>query len=343
MEIVKILVVDDNHEKVEKISKAVLSAGIPSIIIQETSGTAARQRLRQERFDLLLVDLRLPESAGDSPKDGGGLSFFDLLLLDARASLPDEILFVTGDGDLAVASHKEVLSRGSALCVMSDIGDGWQDTLVGQIKISKARRDRKVQQFDFSIITALASELDAVIVTIPFSGIRGMQVSMKERQQNLLKFLGDFKGQLFLTSSTGVYPQIDHDFKEEDQPANEVESESFILEQFPQTNILRLAGLMGDQRLLKNYNISNLNQLVNHIHYSDICTAIEKMLAQKSRSKVYNIVAPIHPSKEEVINAQKGLSYSGERTTKGRTISPAKLIQELDFEFQYPDPRYFHL
>ena len=159
----KILVVDDNHEKVEKISKAVLSAGIPSIIIQETSGTAARQRLRQERFDLLLVDLRLPESAGDSPKDGGGLSFFDLLLLDARASLPDEILFVTGDGDLAVASHKEVLSRGSALCVMSDIGDGWQDTLVGQIKISKARRDRKVQQFDFSIITALASELDAVL------------------------------------------------------------------------------------------------------------------------------------------------------------------------------------
>lgn len=189
----------------------------------------------------------------------------------------------------------------------------------------------------------VASELDAVIVTIPFSGIRGMQVSMKERQQNLLKFLGEFKGQLFLTSSTGVYPQIDHDFKEEDQPANEVESENFILEKFPQTNILRLAGLMGDQRLLKNYNISNLDQLVNHIHYSDICTAIEKMLAQKSRSKVYNIVAPIHPSKEEVINAQKGLSYSGERTTKGRTISPAKLIQELDFEFQYPDPRYFHL
>jgi hypothetical protein len=37
------------------------------------------------------------------------------------------------------------------------------------------------------------------------------------------------------------------------------------------------------------------------------------MLKQKSQSKVYNIVAPIHPSKEEVINAQKGLSYSGAR------------------------------
>lgn len=186
-------------------------------------------------------------------------------------------------------------------------------------------------------------DLDAIIISVPFSGLRGAQIPMNDKRQNLLNFLGDYRGQLFYTSSTGVYPQTEKEFTEDDLPAEEVESENFILERFPQTNILRLAGLMGDLRLLKNYNISNLDQLVNHIHYADVCSAIEKMLSQKSRSKVYNIVAPIHPSKEEVINAQKRLPYSGERTTKGRTISPAKLIQELDFEFQYPDPRYFHL
>lgn len=189
----------------------------------------------------------------------------------------------------------------------------------------------------------VALQLDAIIISVPFSGIRGAQIPMNDKRQNLLNFLGNYKSQLFLLSSTGVYPETQKDYTEIDKPAEEVESESFILEKFPQTNILRLAGLMGDQRLLKNYNISNLDQLVNHIHYADICTAIEKMLAQQSQSKVYNIVAPIHPSKEEVINAQKGLSYSGERATVGRTISPAKLIQELDFEFHYPDPRYFHL
>lgn len=189
----------------------------------------------------------------------------------------------------------------------------------------------------------VAKDLDTIIISVPFSGIRGTQISMTEKRQNLLNFLGDYKCQLFLLSSTGVYPETEQDYTEADKPAKEVESENFILERFPQTNILRLAGLMGDQRLLKNYNISNLDQLVNHIHYADICTAIEKMLEQQSQSKVYNIVAPIHPSKEEVINAQKGLSYSGERATVGRTISPAKLIKELDFEFQYPDPQYFHL
>jgi hypothetical protein len=166
---------------------------------------------------------------------------------------------------------------------------------------------------------------------------------MKDRQETLLKFLGDYKGQLFLMSSTGVYPEIEKDFTEDDQSAENVDSENFILNKFPQTNILRLAGLMGDQRLLKNYNISNLDLLVNHIHYADICSVVEKMLDNQSQSKVYNVVAPVHPNKEEVINAQKDLPYSGDRTTTGRTISPSKLMSELDFEFQYPDPRYFHL
>lgn len=187
-----------------------------------------------------------------------------------------------------------------------------------------------------------AKELDAIIISVPFSGIRGAQIPMNDKRENLLNFLGDFKGMLFLISSTGVYPENDQDFTEDNQPAEEVESESFIVEKFAKTNILRLAGLMGGQRLLKNYNISNLDQLVNHIHYADICSVIEKMLDNQSESKVYNVVAPIHPNKEEVINAQKDLPYDGERTTVGRTISPKKLMKELDFQFQYPDPRYFH-
>lgn len=186
-------------------------------------------------------------------------------------------------------------------------------------------------------------QLDAIMITVPFSGNREARISMKARQENLLKFLGDYKGQLFLMSSTGVYPQAEKEFTEDDLPVGNVESESFIRNKFPQANILRLAGLMGGTRLLKNYNISHLDQLVNHIHYADICSVVEKMLENKSESKVYNVVAPVHPDKEEVISAQKGLPYSGKRADRGRLISPAKLIAELDFEFQYPDPRYFHL
>lgn len=189
----------------------------------------------------------------------------------------------------------------------------------------------------------IASKLDAIIVAVPFSGLRGSRIPMTGKRENLLRFIGDFNLPIFYTSSTGVYPDIEKEFTEDDLPAAEVESENFMLEKFPQTNILRLGGLMGGERLLKNYNISHLDQLVNHIHYADICSVVEKMLDQKSQAKVYNIVAPIHPNKEEVINAQKDLPYEGERRTAGRIISPVKLMEELNFEFQYPDPRYFHL
>lgn len=189
----------------------------------------------------------------------------------------------------------------------------------------------------------IAPQLDAVIITVPFAGIRGAEIPLNERAQNLLTFLGDYKGQLYLMSSTGVYPGDEKEFTEDDKPVDNVPSESVIKNTFPHVNILRLAGLMGDQRLLKNYNISNLEMLVNHIHYADICTVIEKMLENKSHSKVYNVAAPVHPSKEEIINAQKGLPYSGERTTEGRIISSARLISDLNFEFLYPDPRYFHI
>ena len=118
-----------------------------------------------------------------------------------------------------------------------------------------------------------------------------------------------------------------------------------IKNNYPQINILRLAGLMGDKRLLCNYNISDVDSIVNHIHYIDICSVIYKMINSQSQSKIYNVVAPIHPTKKEIIDIQKNniVLEKYEPTIIGRKISSSKLIQELDFTFQYPDPRYFHL
>lgn len=186
------------------------------------------------------------------------------------------------------------------------------------------------------------SDLDVVIITVPFSEKICCVSSLYNRVQNLHSFIGGYKKQLFFMSSTGVYPDFEKEFSEEDISTNSVTGERMIKGKYPQVNILRLSGLMGDERLLCNYTVSNLNFAVNHIHYMDVCLIIEKMIVLNSQSKIYNVVTQIHPSKAEVINAQKNIPFFQECKPKGKRISSAKLVSELDFEFQYSDPRYFH-
>jgi len=183
------------------------------------------------------------------------------------------------------------------------------------------------------------STLDIIIITVPFS----KKGSLSNSLHNLFSFIGDFKGQLFYMSSTGVYPNIEKEFLEDDVSSDAVSGERMMKEKYPQVNILRLAGLMGDQRLLRNFKVTNLNFAVNHIHYADICIVLEKMIERQLKSKVYNVVAPFHPAKSEVINAQNNIEYSEKCEVKGKKISSSKLSSELDFVFKFPDPRNFHL
>ncbi|SFN39089.1 hypothetical protein SAMN05421594_2514 [Chryseobacterium oleae] len=184
--------------------------------------------------------------------------------------------------------------------------------------------------------------MDVVIITIPLSGKSCCASSLYNRIQHLLSFIGDFHGQMFVMSSTGVYPDIPGEYTEESLSSDQVQGERIIKNTYPQVNILRLAGLMGDNRLLKNYTISNLEAPVNHIHYEDICNVIEAMIEKGSEGKLYNVAAPQHPSKAQVINAQKNLPPAEEVISEGKIILSSKLISELDFVFKHPDPRAFH-
>lgn len=186
--------------------------------------------------------------------------------------------------------------------------------------------------------------LDVLIITIPVSEKSCCVSSLYNRIQNLSLFIGNFKGQLFLMSSTGVYPDMNKEFTEEDMPWEKVSGERMIRNKYPQSNILRLSGLMGDNRLLKNYKVSNPDFAVNHIHYADIGGVIIKMIETGLEGKLYNVSAPIHPAKYEVINAQKNIQEEENiEDVKGKIILSSKMVSELGYVFQYPDPRTFHL
>ncbi len=186
-------------------------------------------------------------------------------------------------------------------------------------------------------------ELDIIIITVPFSERRTSKEIIAKKLSNLFSFIGKFEKQLFFMSTTSVYPDEPGIFTEEMQPSENVFVENKVKETFPQVNILRLGGLMGDSRLLKNFKISDLSGVVNHIHYKDIAEVILKMIGKNVQGKVYNVVALLHPSKREVIAAQNNQHFEDEQQNdKQRIILPEKLITELNYTFIYPDPKNFH-
>ncbi|MBD0831526.1 Rossmann-fold NAD(P)-binding domain-containing protein [Aestuariibaculum sediminum] len=188
--------------------------------------------------------------------------------------------------------------------------------------------------------------LDVVVITVPINSRKDRNIdSIENKLKNLFAFLGDFKGQVFYLSSTSVYPNQPKEFIEEEMPIDKVFVENELRQRYPQINILRLGGLMGDDRQLSKYNVSNLEAPVNHIHFSDVIGVIEKMMAVKSSSKLFNVVAPLHPTKREVISIQKGQIFNAQDFDgiSAKMVSSKKIERDLNYKFIYPNPSSFHL
>ena len=147
-----------------------------------------------------------------------------------------------------------------------------------------------------------------------------------------------------LFSSTGVYPQEDHIFTEDDTNnlrTDILTSENLVRKSYPQTNILRFGGLMGGDRSLqnmfKNRTPENPGKLTNYIHYEDILPIVDLFLKSEIQAETYNIVAPQHPSIAEVLN----LEVDNTGDSKQRVISSEKLIQDFNYTFKHPNPKDF--
>ena len=201
------------------------------------------------------------------------------------------------------------------------------------------KNDQETQQNPWQKL----SYLDHIIITIPLFSKRTEQHVLSTRIRNLSDFILNFDGTLILISSIGVYKDLTGDVTEDMLPAENCTGEKEIKQLFRQVNILRLGGLMGDDRLLHKYKVADLDTKVNHIHFYDICRVVELLIMNAARSRLYNLVAPLHPSKRAVINWQIEPDILPLPNPGGKLVLSQKITDEIGYEFVYPDPRYFHI
>ncbi|MDE3736407.1 hypothetical protein PSH28_07375 [Pseudomonas resinovorans] len=162
----KILIVDDEIEKAHEISRMFHSAGIAAEIRHETTAVSARRTLQSSYFDMLIIDLNLPNGMQDSASVDGGIELLDILLLDENVKLPSDVFFITGKEELVQEAKEKAAARGAVLWQYGAESSAWRTMLIGRAKYfqAKSRRCLSSLNVDVVIVTALQSpELDAVL------------------------------------------------------------------------------------------------------------------------------------------------------------------------------------
>ena len=239
------------------------------------------------------------------------------------------------------------------------IGKGWLGSrlefyLEKNYTISTTKRNSDADNcysidFDNYNSQKLTENYDFIIVTIPF-GRRNSIEELNLRFNHLIEYLGDYKNQLILLSSTAIYPEINDEITEESISIKNLINPYYFIEnqlkvKYNQLVILRLGGLMGDDRYLSKYlnlDSQNLNQMVNHIHYLDVINLIQKIIISTKNNEIYNIIAPEHPTKREVLEFQLKGKINQPKSKVGKVILSTKIQKEFDYEFLFPNPIYFN-
>lgn len=243
-----------------------------------------------------------------------------------------------------------------ALSMLAKGGDVWVTTTT----------ERKVERFTALGLKALLVNFDKEINHPALNGyfdyvLNSVPASSRHRQEEianrfknvrqLLKGL-EFSKQIFL-SSVGIYPDSDGVFDEAWQgPQNEklalAENEMSTV---VNTMIYRLGGLFGKERIFAKYfsgKICNTgSQPSNFVHITDVVALVELGFLKAKTGEKYNIVAPEHPTKREVImaSAQKfgfDLPLAFENTICfQKLVIGSKIVEQLDYTFTYSSPLLF--
>ena len=169
---INILIIDDNDEKVGRIQEAISDR--PEIKEEQVDIAvdliAARDLLHTNGYDLLLLDLRLPNRKGDQPSDQAGCEFVKELNDSATLLKPYHIIGLT-EYDEALEKADSFFRDELWSIIKYDPGTSdWRNKLLSKLsylidsKRALQSSEPNGYEYDLAVLTALRSpELQSVL------------------------------------------------------------------------------------------------------------------------------------------------------------------------------------
>lgn len=129
----KVLIVDDNYEKVELVGKA-SNENLDCKIEYVNNTKDALQYLRDNTYDLLIVDMNLPKTIGESPSITSGAELIDFVYSSPRINKPLSVIAATSHEDAFEKNRDKIANYGLPF-VLTTLGSDKLKSLVSK-KIS---------------------------------------------------------------------------------------------------------------------------------------------------------------------------------------------------------------
>lgn len=168
---ISILIVEDNSEKIKDIKNVLFEySEIQSNMSFAVDANGARRLIEENKYDLLILDLVLPNDFGDTPSAENGVDFLKEIEFDPNKKLPYHILGISSFTDLVEKHAEEFKKKLWHIIDYHPEYEDWKDLLRNKIEyLIKSKKEITNQvnidyNFDVAIITAIQKELDKVLL-----------------------------------------------------------------------------------------------------------------------------------------------------------------------------------
>lgn len=158
----KVLIVDDQYEKV-KIFVSILDEIGSCEPTTVTNTKDALRYLSKDKYDILILDLKIPDCLGEDINGKGGIELLEFVEQNDRYSTPTHIIAATSHRDAYDEFEQYFNRRGWRLLYFPDNEDELRSILMTMARHSNAFYDK----YDVAIITALDHTEQEAVLALP--------------------------------------------------------------------------------------------------------------------------------------------------------------------------------
>lgn len=166
----KILIVDDSAEKIGAVRNALKELDFfdSLSIMHALDLNNARAQLCNEFFDLLILDLNMPEDIGEPANMTAGIAFMDEIMTVYRIKKPTEIIVLSAFDESLSRFREQVEKSGFIVIQYSDTSAEWKNTLKSRVDYLKLCYDQRryfprPPECKVLLVTAVSVETNAIL------------------------------------------------------------------------------------------------------------------------------------------------------------------------------------